>query len=135
MLAAYKRLPEASCPRALRATYSAWPKCLPTATTGRRFLEYRLLASLAFTRSRMQGHGEGIVNETSICGILVRRGVVSPMAQRCRGQATREWEKRMKFLMLVCVEEDRFENEAAARPRRLRRRTRRTAGAFPGSMT
>ncbi len=50
---------------------------------------------------------------TSICGILVRRGVVSPKALRCRAQATRESEKRMKFLMLVCVEEDGFENEAA----------------------
>ena len=69
---------------------------------------------LTFTSSRMQGHGEGTVNGRSICGAPVRRGVVSPMAQRCRGQAAREWEKRMKFLMLVCVEEDRFENEEAA---------------------
>ena len=54
----------------------------------------RPLAGLALTRSRltrsrMQGHGAGIVNETSICGILVRRGVVSPKALRCRAQATR----------------------------------------------
>jgi membrane-associated phospholipid phosphatase len=32
------------------------------------FLEYRLLAGLTFTRSRMQGDSEGIVNGTSICG-------------------------------------------------------------------
>jgi hypothetical protein len=36
------------------------------------------------------------------------------MAKQCQVRVTREWEKRMKFLMLVCVEEDRFENEAAA---------------------
>ena len=42
----------------------------------------------------------------------------------------------MKFLMLVCVEEDRFENEeAAAAEEAGQRRTPRTAGAFPGSMT
>jgi hypothetical protein len=60
------------------------------AAASRRFFWYRLRADLAFTRSRMQGHGEGIVNEESICWILVRRGVVSPMAQRCRAQATRD---------------------------------------------
>jgi hypothetical protein len=62
----------------------------------------------------MQGLGEGIVNDTSICGFLIRHGVVSPMALRCRAQATKESEKRMKFLMLVCVEENRFENDEEA---------------------
>ena len=53
----------------------------------------------------------------------------------------------MKFLMLVCVEEDRFENDetaeeaaaagetAAGRDAARTRRIPRTAGAFPGSMT
>lgn len=101
------------------------------AAGSRCFLEYRLLAGLAFTRSRMQGDREGIVNGTSICGTLVRRGVVSPMAQRCRGQATREWEKRMKFLMLVCVEEDRFENEAAATAEEATASDTADSGSFP----
>ena len=39
----------------------------------------------------------------------------------------------MKFLMLVCVEGDSFENDAAAEEAATR--IPRTAGAFPGSMT
>ena len=58
------------------------------------------------------------------------------MAQRCLGPNREGSEKRMKFLMLVCVEEDRFENDeeaaAAAAPDAAEPRT---AGAFPGSMT
>jgi hypothetical protein len=86
------------------------PASRPTA--GRMcFLAGRLL----FTRSRMPGHGEGIVNDASICGILVRRDVVSAIwPGSARSELRGNWEKRMKFLMLVCVEEDRFENEAAA---------------------
>ena len=61
----------------------------------------------------MQGLGEGIVNDTSICGFLIRHGVVSPMALRCRVQATKESEKRMKFLMLVCVEQNDENDEEA----------------------
>ena len=87
----------------------------------------RLLADGTGTWALSKGDRERDVHLRT----LVRRGVVSPMAQRCRGQATRKWEKRMKFLMLVCVEEDRFENEAAATAEEATASDTADSGSFP----